>query len=191
MGKKWAWTFPDNKSNQLSPQTPKIELHQGIEGDRVPLKMNPSPSTVDQRMKNLAMETDPDFWPLSGKPYFYVVLKHSHLGKTYRLTIPRHLSENLPVARIPAKIVYRGMVWNLLYLGNQGVSNCRLENQTWANFATANNLEVGDVCVFELTEAGPKSTSINFKLQIFKDEFPTELSEKAEGCDVNNPISID
>lgn len=105
--------------------------------------------------------------------------------------IPRHLSVNLPAARISAKITYRGKVWSLPYLGNQGVSNCRLENQAWAKFAIENNLEVGNVCVFELTEGGPSSTSIKFKLQVFKDEFPTELSEKAKGCNANNPISID
>ncbi|KAI3828572.1 hypothetical protein L1987_02676 [Smallanthus sonchifolius] len=155
-------------------------------------QMDPSPSIVDCRMKKPAVhQRDPDFWPLSGKPYFYVVLRNSHLGKTYRMTIPRNLAEKLPVARIRAKIVYRGKVWDLLYLGDQGITNCRLENQTWAKFVTDNNLEVGDACVFELMEGNSNSKSIKFKLQILKDEFPTELVEKAEGGNVNNPISID
>ncbi|KAI3703575.1 hypothetical protein L1987_73762 [Smallanthus sonchifolius] len=155
-------------------------------------KMDPSPSNVDRRMKKPAdHQRDPDFWPLSGKPYFYVVLRNSHLAKTYRMNIPRNLAEKLPVARVPAKIVYRGKVWDLLYLGDQGITNCRLENQTWAKFVTDNNLEVGDACVFELMEGNSNSKSIKFKLQILKDEFPTELVDKAEGGNVNNPISID
>lgn len=47
--------------------------------------MNPSPSGVDHQMKKLAGENDPDFWPLSGKPYFYVDLSDVHLYKKYRM----------------------------------------------------------------------------------------------------------
>ncbi|KAD6453770.1 hypothetical protein R6Q59_015556 [Mikania micrantha] len=157
--------------------------------------MDPSPSIFDQQKQKPAAQTDgesdPDVWPLSGKPYFYVVLRNLHLSKTFRLTIPRHLSENLPVARIPAKIVCGGKVWDLQYLGNQGLTNCRLENQKWGEFVTDNNLKAGDACVFELTEGSSNSKRIKFRVQILRDEFPNELGDKATGSKADNPISID
>ncbi|KAK9065656.1 hypothetical protein SSX86_015057 [Deinandra increscens subsp. villosa] len=150
--------------------------------------MDPSPSTRDHQTDG---ERDPDTWPLSGKPYFCVVLKASHLANTFKMFIPRFLSEKLPVGEIPAKIMYRGKVWDLLYLGDQGISHCRLEKETWGKFATDNNLAVGNACVFELTEGRPESTSIKFKVQILKDSFPTELEDKAEGGKFENPITIE
>ncbi|KAI7741318.1 hypothetical protein M8C21_024840 [Ambrosia artemisiifolia] len=163
---------------------------------KIPNQMDPSPNTSSHQKQKPADqdggERDPDFWPLSSKkPYFNVVIKNTHLGKTFRMSIPRGLYEKLPAAKIPAKIVYKGKVWDLFYIGNQGAINCRFENQTWERFATENKLEVGDVCVFELMQGCSNSTSIKFRLQILKDEFPTELVEKAEGFRSDNPICID
>ncbi|KAM0070339.1 putative transcription factor B3-Domain family [Helianthus debilis subsp. tardiflorus] len=157
--------------------------------------MDPSPGTSNHRKQKPAAqndgERDSNVWPLSGKPYFYVVLRKSHIEKTFRMHFPFSFSEKLPVAKIPAKIVYGGKVWDLPYIGNQGPTNCRLENQAWEKFVAENKLEVGDACVFELMEGRSNSTGIKLRLQILKDEFPTELKDKAEGYKPNNPICID
>ncbi|XP_076937802.1 B3 domain-containing protein Os04g0386900-like [Bidens hawaiensis] len=146
-------------------------------------KQKPAAQTDSQR--------DPDFWPLSEKPYFHVVLSVFHLTTVFRMSIPRDLSQNLPVAKVPAKIVYQGKVWDLLYLGDQGVGRCKLEKRTWAKFATDNKLNVGDACVFELMEGGPNSASIKFRVQVLKDDPPAELLDKVEGSHENSPITID
>lgn len=82
-------------------------------------------------------------------------------------------------------------MWDMDYLGHYHQSNKMFENRTWGKFAKENNLAVGDACVFELMEGDSNSTRIQFKVQILKDDFPSELLEKAEGYTMENPISLD
>ncbi|PWA92592.1 DNA-binding pseudobarrel domain-containing protein [Artemisia annua] len=103
--------------------------------------------------------------------------------------IPRRLHENLPIDTVPAKIVYGGKAWHLDYFGTIGIK--RFDSEGWGRFVKENNLKFGDACVFELTEGSPESSSIEFRVQFLKDNFPTELLEKAPGYLADNPISID
>ncbi|KAL4565075.1 hypothetical protein LXL04_029157 [Taraxacum kok-saghyz] len=150
------------------------------------LLMDPSPNTQSATAKT---HENAEFWPLSGKPYFYVVLNKLHLATRFQLAFPRKLSEKLPAAMVSAKIVCKGKVWDLVYIGDQGTK--KFENETWGKFVMDNNLAVGDVCVFELMEAGFNGGIVKFKVQILRDDFPSELVEKAEGNNMNNPIDID
>ncbi|KAI3824642.1 hypothetical protein L1987_06108 [Smallanthus sonchifolius] len=140
--------------------------------------------------RNTSMMTKPhgdaDFWPLSGKPYFYVVISNS---KRFQLNIPLELSEKLPTTTVNAKIIYREKVWDLLYLGDQVTK--RFGVDLWGKFMTENNLAVGDACLFELMEGSSNSRVVMFKVQIFRDDFPVELLEKVEGFCTNNPIDLD
>nr|XP_043630382.1 B3 domain-containing protein Os04g0386900-like [Erigeron canadensis] len=133
---------------------------------------------------------DAEFWPLSGKPYFYVVLNQYHLANRFQLIIPCRITEKLPATKVPAKIICRGKVWDLFYLGNQTTFK-KFEKQSWGKFATDNDLAAGDACVFELTEGSCDSSNIEFKVQILKNNFPSELLGKAEGLTANNPISVE
>ncbi|CAH1429050.1 unnamed protein product [Lactuca virosa] len=162
-------------------------------------QMDPSPRTVNlQTHKQSAKTTeneqldpqaDAAFWPLSGKPYFYVVLGKLIYGRRFQLVIPRELSEKLPTSTVPASIVYHGKVWDLLYHGDQ--TKRRFGNEAWGKFVTDNNLVAGDACVFELMEGSLKSRIVKFKVQILRSGFPSKLLEKAEGFNMNNPIAID
>ncbi|KAL8229348.1 hypothetical protein R6Q57_014248 [Mikania cordata] len=129
---------------------------------------------------------DAECWPLSGKPYFYAVIDKL---KHYQPIIPQEPSERLPTTTISAKIVYRGKVWDLLYLGGEVTK--RLGMESWGKFMTENNITVGNACVFELMEGSSKSRVIVFKVQVLKDDLPLELVEKAEGFCKNNPIDLD
>ncbi|KAI3709819.1 hypothetical protein L2E82_39586 [Cichorium intybus] len=134
-------------------------------------------------------QQDTEFWPLSGKPYFYVVLGKLIYGKRFQLAVPRELSEKLPTSTVPAKIVYRKKVWDLVYLGEQNKK--RFGNEAWGKFVTDNNLVAGDACVFELMEGSSKSSIVKFKVQVLRSNLPSELLEKAEGFDMSNPIAIE
>ncbi|XP_024996793.1 B3 domain-containing protein Os04g0386900-like [Cynara cardunculus var. scolymus] len=137
----------------------------------------------------LEPQGDAEFWPLSGKPFFYVVISRAHLAKRFQLLIPHKLSEKLPAARVPTTIICHGKTWDLDYMGDQVTK--RFQNQSWGGFATDNKLGTGDACVFELMEGGSSSSRIKFRVQILRNKFPAELMENAEGYNMNNPINID
>ncbi|KAL7591411.1 hypothetical protein Lser_V15G32703 [Lactuca serriola] len=162
-------------------------------------QMDPSPRTGNlQTQKQSANTTEKEqldpqadaaFWPLSGKPYFYVVLGKLIYGRRFQLVIPRELSEKLPTSTVPASIVCHGKVWDLLYHGDQ--TKRRFGNEAWGKFVTDNKLVAGDACVFELMEGSLMSRIVKFKVQILRSGFPSKLLEKAEGFNMNNPIAID
>ncbi|KAK9064365.1 hypothetical protein SSX86_015747 [Deinandra increscens subsp. villosa] len=129
---------------------------------------------------------DAEFWPLSGKPYFYAVIDKS---KRFQLNIPRELTDELPSTTVPAKIVYREKVWDVLYLGGHVTKTFGIK--LWSRFMIENNVTVGDACVFELMEGSAKSQVVKFKVQVLKDDFPRELMEKTEGFCEDNPIDLD
>ncbi|KAI3505541.1 hypothetical protein L1887_27673 [Cichorium endivia] len=151
-------------------------------------KMDPQQPSHQSTMLTRPQE-DSEFWPLSGKPYFYVVLTKIHLATKFQMAFPRRLTEKLPAAMVSAKIICRGNVWDLVYIGDQGTK--KFENETWEKFVNDNKLGLGDVCVFELMEGGLNCGLVVFKVQILRDDFPCELVEKAEGNNMNNPIDLD
>nr|KAJ0197789.1 hypothetical protein LSAT_V11C700356010 [Lactuca sativa] len=151
-------------------------------------QMDPSPRTGNLQTQ-LDPQADAAFWPLSGKPYFYVVLGKLIYGRRFQLVIPRELSEKLPTSTVPASIVCHGKVWDLLYHGDQ--TKRRFGNEAWGKFVTDNKLVAGDACVFELMEGSLMSRIVKFKVQILRSGFPSKLLEKAEGFNMNNPIAID
>lgn len=146
------------------------------------------PRQPSDQFSTLEPQGDAEFWSLSGKPFFYVVLSRAHLAKRFQLLLPHKLSEKLPATRVPATIICRGKAWDLEYLGDQVTK--RFKNQSWGEFVAGNKLGIGDACVFELMEGGSSSSRIKFRVQILRDKFPAELMEKAEG-NKNNPINID
>ncbi|MFS7889630.1 putative transcription factor B3-Domain family [Helianthus anomalus] len=128
---------------------------------------------------------DAEFWPLSGNPYFYVVIDKP---QRFQVNIPQELSAKLPATTIPAKIFYRDKVWDLPCAGDQASKKFGIEE--WGKFMTENDVKLGDACLFELMEGDSKSR-VKFKVQILKDDFPLDLLEKADGFSMNNPIDID
>ncbi|XP_052194686.1 B3 domain-containing protein Os04g0386900-like isoform X3 [Diospyros lotus] len=89
-----------------------------------------------------------EFWPLSGKPYFSVVIAKTHIKPAY------HLS------------------WEMEYNADR---NNKAFDSKWRKFANDNDLKLGDACIFELMESNP---ALKFRVQILRGDFPAELLER-------------
>ncbi|KAI8545640.1 hypothetical protein RHMOL_Rhmol07G0055500 [Rhododendron molle] len=120
-----------------------------------------------------------EFWPLSGKPYFSVVLSQSQ-------SLPVKIGRALPSSSVPLILSCCGKNWDMVYLGERSQGKL---NSGWKTFVHDNNLKVGDACVFELMESG--SDVIRFRVQILRGDFPPELEERVNGETSNTPIVLD
>uniref|UniRef100_A0A5B7BYH2 TF-B3 domain-containing protein n=1 Tax=Davidia involucrata TaxID=16924 RepID=A0A5B7BYH2_DAVIN len=128
-----------------------------------------------------------EFWPLSGKPFFHLILSKSHVKPSYYLVFPAKIHSVLPCATVPGVLTYRDKNWEIAYIGDRGCHK-RLDTN-WKTFASDNDLKVGDACVFELMECS--STNIKFRVQILRGDFPSELLARVNGETSNTPIVID
>ncbi|CAL5213028.1 unnamed protein product [Lathyrus oleraceus] len=106
--------------------------------------------------------------PLSGKPYFHVVISKSHVSPRYGLGPSGKICQKLPFDSVPTVLNCRGKSWNMTY--NGGNKNKQFDTIGWRNFVKDNNLKVGDACVFELVENSEEK--IMFEVQILRGEFP-------------------
>ncbi|XP_021762215.1 B3 domain-containing protein Os04g0386900-like [Chenopodium quinoa] len=133
---------------------------------------------------------DVDIEPLSGKPYFPIVIVKSHIGLVaykYQVILPIQFSQALPNKTIPVILTRGGKSWETTYLGENAPSYKRFDSR-WRAFAEDNNLKVGDVCVFELVEQS--DTLLKFKVQVLQGDFPSMLLNKEDGT-INNPIVVE
>uniref|UniRef100_A0A803ML10 TF-B3 domain-containing protein n=1 Tax=Chenopodium quinoa TaxID=63459 RepID=A0A803ML10_CHEQI len=148
-----------------------------------PLYIEESTSTDDSCQ-------DVDIEPLSGKPYFPIVIVKSHIGLVaykYQVILPIQFSQALPNKTIPVILTRGGKSWETTYLGENAPSYKRFDSR-WRAFAEDNNLKVGDVCVFELVEQS--DTLLKFKVQVLQGDFPSMLLNKEDGT-INNPIVVE
>ncbi|KAJ4721407.1 B3 domain-containing protein [Melia azedarach] len=138
--------------------------------------------------KHIAIESQGDeFWPLSGKPYFTMILAKSHVQPLYQLTLPAKMTAILPSLEIPAFLTYKGKEWQMVYHGE--VCKGKRFDTNWKKFAIDNKLKVGDGCVFELIECS--SEKIKFKVQILRGDIPCKFEDKTNGESENMPIIIE
>ncbi|CAL9019892.1 unnamed protein product [Prunus brigantina] len=144
------------------------------------------PQMGDLPTSNPVIELEGDeFWPLSGKPFFDVVLTESAIKPKYQLVVRRKFSATLPSCTIPTVLAFRGKNWEMIYHGS---SSCkRLDN--WKAFAIDNNLKVGDACVFEQLECS--STRLVFRVQILRGDIPSEFLDELDGDNVDAPIVLE
>ncbi|XP_040369865.1 B3 domain-containing protein Os04g0386900-like isoform X1 [Rosa chinensis] len=126
-----------------------------------------------------------EFWPLSGKPYFDVILTKSHVKPIYQLGIPAKLEPVLPSGSIHTVLTFGAKSWEMTYNGEK--RHKQFDRKSWGAFVDENNLKAGDGLVFELKECN--STQIGFRVQILRGDIPDELLEKAN-CEAEKPIFI-
>ncbi|KAL5055270.1 hypothetical protein RYX36_035952, partial [Vicia faba] len=113
--------------------------------------------------------------PLSGKPYFHVVIAKSHVSPRNQLVPSGKMCQNLPFSEVPTVLNCRGKSWNMAYNGQKKYK--QFDTIGWRNFVKDNNLKVGDACVFELMENSEEK--IVFEVQILRGKFPgTDESEE-------------
>ncbi|VVA40642.1 PREDICTED: B3, partial [Prunus dulcis] len=143
-----------------------------------------TPSLLINLIISLLISRD-EFWPLSGKPFFDVVLTKTNIKCLYQLVVPGKFSATLPSCSIPTVLIFRGKNWEMIYHGSS--SHKRLDN--WRAFAVDNNLKVGDACVFEQLECS--STRLVFRVQILRGDISSEFLDKLGGDNVDAPIVLE
>ncbi|XP_061360379.1 B3 domain-containing protein Os04g0386900-like isoform X2 [Gastrolobium bilobum] len=128
--------------------------------------------------------------PLSGKPYYHVVLSKTHLSTRYVMGPSNNLFSKLPSHAVPAVLNYRGKSWDMMYNG-QNTPPKRFTSDGWRNFADDNCLKVGDACIFELMENSKEK--IIFEVQILRGDIPSKFleNEMIFGQNAEVPIVID
>ncbi|XP_021758599.1 B3 domain-containing protein Os06g0112300-like [Chenopodium quinoa] len=179
---------PDHEPEADPVPEPKVELKLEVEPDHEP-EADP---VLESEVEPVAADSckDIDIEPLSGKPYFPIVIVKSHVGLVaykYQLILPIKFSQALPNKTIPVILTRGGNSWETAYLGDKTPSNKRFDSR-WRAFAEDNNLKVGDVCVFELVEQS--DTLLKFKVQVLRGDFPSMLLYKEDGT-INNPIVVE
>ncbi|KAL6137367.1 hypothetical protein ACLB2K_062659 [Fragaria x ananassa] len=126
-----------------------------------------------------------EFWPLSGKPFFDIILTKSHVKPIYQMGIPAELDPILPSGSIHTVLVYGDKSWEMTYNGEK--RHKQFNRKSWGAFVDENNLKAGDALVFELMECN--STQIGFRVQILRGDIPQELIEKANH-EAEQPVVI-
>ncbi|XP_024637418.1 B3 domain-containing protein Os04g0386900 [Medicago truncatula] len=112
--------------------------------------------------------------PLTGEPYFHVVLSKTHLSTRYGMGPSSSICEELPSKEVPTILKYRGKSWGMTYNGQNKTK--QFDSVSWEKFAEDNYLKLGDACVFELMKNSEEE--IVFKVQILRgEEEPILLSE--------------
>ncbi|KAM7472399.1 hypothetical protein LguiA_010582 [Lonicera macranthoides] len=131
-------------------------------------------------------EESEEFWPLSGKPYFDVILTKTHIKSPHLVTLPAKLHPILPYSTVPVVIEYQGKTWETSFGKRSRQEGGRVNLKA---FVEDNDLKMDDACVFELAECS--SEILKFKVQILRGDFPAELLAKVNGETSNTPIIID
>ncbi|KAL8155207.1 hypothetical protein AgCh_000549 [Apium graveolens] len=141
-----------------------------------------------QDVANLKNASEDEFWPLSGKPCFNVILKKSHMRPTYTLYVPAKVSASLPPFAGPLVFKYRGKEWKIPYTVETKEGRTWRTTIKWRDFATENHLKEGDACVFELTERS--NAGIKIRVQLLRGDFPSQLLNSVDGVTRDKPIIL-
>ncbi|XP_030553101.1 B3 domain-containing protein Os04g0386900-like [Rhodamnia argentea] len=124
------------------------------------------------------------YWPLSGKPFFDLILSKSHLYPRYNLFIPAGMQLLLPSQNTRVVLTYKDKTWDVMLYGKG-----KRFDSSWRHFVDDNHLKAGDACVFELMEC--LSTKVTFKVQILRGDLPAELLANISGETAAAPIVIE
>lgn len=181
------------KKEQVSEPEP-VEFVSGPDGEpEVELvpepEVEPVPEPEVEPVRTRSCQDD-DIEPLTGKPFFSIILARSHVGDSsykYQLILPAKFTRTFPNKTIPVILTRGNRNWEMAYLGDNA-TNYKKFDQHWRAFVEDNKLKVGDVCVFELMEYG--DTAIKFKVQVLRDDFPSVLLDKQDGT-IDNPLVIE
>ncbi|PON72915.1 B3 DNA binding domain containing protein [Trema orientale] len=149
-------------------------------------QMSNEGSNVSSTSNNEEELLDEEFWPLSGKPFFTVILAKSHVHPINRLVLPAKILPLLPSLVVPVVLTNRGKKWDMFYDGTN--DNNKRFDSSWRTFANENNLKIGDACVFELEESSTRI--LVFRVQILRGDIPSELLPRIIGESSASPIVI-
>ncbi|KAJ3678138.1 hypothetical protein LUZ60_001941 [Juncus effusus] len=101
----------------------------------------------------------------SGNPYFVAVINSCCIRRNAVLSIPKKFSvEYLPTETAEATLHYMGRKWNAMYIYRK--ERKQIGSTGWKSFVKDNNLQEGDVCLFELLK--DKNEIISFRVHLLK-----------------------
>lgn len=127
--------------------------------------------------------------PLSGNPFFTIVMSRTQVQKPFSLCMPARFHHRLPKARTATVLLCRGKSWTVNYCGDLKLKRF---DMAWMDFAVDNRLRVGDACVFELMTGtgseGNNKEGMTFQVQILRGGLPEEVTSK--GATSDEPIVI-
>ncbi|XVF13908.1 hypothetical protein REPUB_Repub09cG0010300 [Reevesia pubescens] len=113
----------------------------------------------------------------SQNPFFMVLMQPSFVTNRYRMGIPRIFGRKyLMMKHAKVHCVIDGKSWSIEYNNASKQFSPKLCNG-WKEFSDDNNLDVGDVCVFELI----KSTEITFNVVVFRSEVTNSCQSLDDG----------
>ncbi|XP_031393259.1 B3 domain-containing protein Os04g0386900-like [Punica granatum] len=133
-------------------------------------------SSTSRKVKVTEVQDD-EIEPLSGKPWFPVILTRSHIKPEYNMYMPNRMSDILPSKDIPTVLMYSGKEWKMVYYGDP--KKVKRFNSEWKHFVDDNDLKAEDVCVFELMVCTARQ--VKFKVQILRDDIPPALQARLYG----------
>ncbi|KAL1359394.1 hypothetical protein HN51_004712 [Arachis hypogaea] len=119
---------------------------------------------------------DEDIQPLSGCPFYHVIISKSHIYPAFSMPVSNELA--LPSAVVPAILKYGSKSWDIQYCGLGKSYNKFFNHRGWKKFAVDNHLEVGDACVFELKESSEEK--LVFQVQILRGDLPETFLKRKE-----------
>ncbi|RWV96978.1 hypothetical protein GW17_00040266 [Ensete ventricosum] len=120
--------------------------------------------------------------PLSGKPFFSIIMSKTQVQRPYQLSIPKIFWPHLPNTCVALTLHFKKKIWEMRYNGDQAQ---RRFDSGWKHFANDNNLKIGDCCFFELMD----DKNFTFRVQLLRGELPAEC--RNNGLSSDRPILID
>ncbi|CAL9766219.1 unnamed protein product [Musa acuminata subsp. burmannicoides] len=120
--------------------------------------------------------------PLSGKPFFSIIMSKSQVQRPYQLAIPKKFWPHLPNTCVPLTLHFKKKIWEMRYYGDRAQ---RRFDGGWKHFVNDNNLKIGDCCFFELMD----DTDFTFRVQLLRGDLPAECLNN--GLSSDRPILID
>ncbi|XP_057871066.2 B3 domain-containing protein Os01g0723500 isoform X2 [Cryptomeria japonica] len=165
------------KITSLKIQTPNDEGKKYVSAHYVSCRRE-----VTQEEREKALKDARSFQ--SDKPFNLIVMKQSQVYQGFWLGLSRDFTKRwLPDQRIEITLLGpRGKKWRVQYLGDR--SNPGLSGG-WKGFAIDNNLEEGDVCVFELED----KKNFTLKVHIYRVVEDCIPPKKVEGTKRKNEES--
>ncbi|XP_047319414.1 B3 domain-containing protein Os04g0386900-like [Impatiens glandulifera] len=137
------------------------------------------------RLSSDPWPVDGPHWPLSGNPYFHMILEKTHVRPLCLLGIPVKMQKHLPLASISVVLTYCGRLWEVKYLGDQTFK--RFDTK-WRKYVEDNDLKFGDAVVFELDVS---RTTPRFRTQILRGDYPARIMNNRNGETSETSIVID
>ncbi|GMN66976.1 hypothetical protein TIFTF001_036037 [Ficus carica] len=186
--KRMKISHGDNHTNQCSSHeemTRNDPMRKGdSDGKLQVLGTNQRPLSISEKANNLPKTRD----FTSQHPYFKVVIQRSNLDPEYRLNFPTHFwrqhlkGKSGKDATLCASHGRNSLVkLHAKDVGRKEQLRASFLRRGWKAFAQKNNLEIRDVCIFELVD----NKNITFNVSIERYKQNSQLTQVGKSVDID------